>query len=288
MAFCRIMQKLLPSGYMDKYAVVGHPIGHSLSPQIHREFAAETGQDLEYQAVELGLDKFAEQIRQMQSSGYKGINVTVPFKQLAWELSDRLSPRAQDAKSVNTLLFQDDGLIAGDNTDGIGLSRDLIANHDVLISHRKILILGAGGAVRGVLGPLLIRKPDLVTIANRTVEKVQKLAEDFSHVWDVQTCSYEDLGLEKYDLIINGTSAGLNDEIPPIPDEILGINSVCYDMMYNIHKPTAFVQWAMQKGALRSFDGLGMLVEQAAESFFIWRGVRPQTAAVIQSIGQSV
>lgn len=271
---------------MDKYAVVGHPISHSLSPQIHRAFAAETGQDIEYQALELDTDKFAEQIRELQSSAYKGVNVTVPFKQQAWELADKLSPRAQDAKSVNTLLFQHDGLIAGDNTDGIGLSRDLIINHEVLISHRKILILGAGGAVRGVLGPLLTRRPDLLTIANRTVEKAEELAEDFFHVWDVQTCPYEDLGREKYDLIINGTSAGLHDEIPPIPDEILGINSICYDMMYNSHKPTAFVQWALQRGALRAYDGLGMLVEQAAESFFIWRGVRPQTAEVIQNLKQ--
>ncbi len=269
---------------MDKYAVVGNPVEHSLSPQIHTAFASETKQDLEYQALLLNADNFEQQMRELQASGYKGVNVTVPFKEQAWQMADQLSPRAQDAKAVNTVIFQDDGKIAGDNTDGIGLTRDLVLNHEVLITHRKILIMGAGGAVRGILGPLLSRKPGLVTLANRTVDKAERLAEEFFHMGEIEVSPFDDLGRDRYDLIINGTSASLNDEVPPIPDEILGINSICYDMMYNIKHPTAFVNWAQQRGALRAYDGLGMLVEQAAESFYIWRGVRPSTAEVIQML----
>ncbi len=271
---------------MDQYAVVGHPISHSLSPEIQAQFAAETEQQISYSAIQFELDNFADQLHELQSQGYKGINVTVPFKQQAFELADRLSPRARDAGAVNTLIFQPDGKIAGDNTDGIGLCRDLIINHNVLIEHRKILILGAGGAVRGVLGPLLAKKPRLLSIANRTVEKAEKLAEDFSAVGNILAGSFNELGHEKYDLIINGTSAGLLKEVPPVPDEVLGINSICYDMMYDIKNPTAFVQWALDRGALRAYDGLGMLVEQAAESFYIWRGIRPQTTEVIASLRQ--
>lgn len=269
---------------MDKYAVVGNPVSHSLSPQIHAAFAEQASQQLEYQALQIEEGEFESRIHELQQDGYKGINVTVPFKQLAWQLADKLSPRAQDAGAVNTIIFQEDGLIAGDNTDGIGLTRDLINNNHVLIQHRKLLILGAGGAVRGVLGPLLAQKPQLLTIANRTVDKAEQLAADFSHLWKIDVSAYEDLGHEKYDLIINGTSAGLNDEVPPLPDEILGINSVCYDMMYNILRSTAFVQWAEHRGALRAYDGLGMLVEQAAEAFFVWRGVRPDSAEVIRQL----
>jgi shikimate dehydrogenase len=271
---------------MDQYAVVGNPVNHSLSPQIHSLFAEETEQEMSYRALQLQPEKFQEQIRKLQQSGFRGLNVTVPFKQDAWQMADVLSPRARDAGAVNTLIFQPDGKIAGDNTDGIGITRDLIVNHQVLIEHRKILILGAGGAVRGALGPILAKKPGLLTIANRTLEKAEKLAEDFFHLWDVQPVTYDQLGRETYDLIINGTSAGLNAEVPPIPETILGANSVCYDMMYNARQPTAFVKWALDRGALRAYDGLGMLVEQAAESFFIWRGVRPQTALVIQMLRQ--
>ena len=269
---------------MDKYAVVGNPIDHSLSPQIHAAFATQTAQDMSYQAIQLDSENFNQQIRELQSSGYSGVNVTVPFKQMAWELADKLSPRSKDAGATNTLLFQADGLIVGDNTDGIGLSRDLIVNHQVLIEHRKILVLGAGGAVRGVLGPLLAKKPHSLIIANRSIEKAQQLVEDFAHVGELRATTYEDLGADKFDLIINGTSAGLNKEVPPIPDEILGINSICYDMMYSGSEPTAFVQWATDRGALRAYDGVGMLVEQAAESFFLWRGVRPSTAEVIDQL----
>ena len=273
---------------MDKYAVVGNPVKHSLSPEIHSHFARETGQQLEYLALQLDSEHFEQQIHQLIASGYKGVNVTVPFKEKAWSMTDRLSPRAKDAGAVNTLIFQADGLIAGDNTDGIGMTRDMITNHKILIRYRKILVLGAGGAVRGIMGPLLYQKPARICIANRTLKKAETLVEQFSAAarqgTDLQACTYPELGQDKYDLIINGTSAGLDNQVPPIPDDILGVNSICYDMMYNTRKPTAFVEWAIDRGALRAFDGLGMLVEQAAESFYIWRGVRPETTQLIAEL----
>ncbi len=273
---------------MDKYAVVGNPIKHSLSPQIHSLFAQQTGQQLEYRALPLDPELFEKQIQTLIEAGYLGINVTVPFKEKAWALSDRLSPRARDAEAVNTLIFQSDGQIAGDNTDGIGMTRDMINNHKILIRHRRILILGAGGAARGVLGPLLAQQPDQITIANRTEQRAQDLVEQFTdpmkYDTELQSLPYEALERQPFDVIINATSAGLNHQVPPIPDSILGVNTICYDMMYSIEQPTAFVQWARDRGALREFDGLGMLVEQAAESFFIWRGVRPQTAEVIAQL----
>ena len=273
---------------MDKYAVVGNPINHSLSPQIHSLFAQQTGQVLEYRALALDPDLFEKQLQTLILADYQGVNVTVPFKEKAWALSDRLSPRARDAEAVNTLIFQTDGLIAGDNTDGIGMTRDLVNNHKILIRHRKILILGAGGAARGILGPLLAQKPDLVAIANRTLQRAVDLVEQFSdpmkHDTELQSLAYKDLDQQRFDLIINATSAGLNNEVPPIPDDILGVNTICYDMMYNLQQPTAFVKWARDRGALREFDGLGMLVEQAAESFFIWRGIRPDTADIIAQL----
>jgi shikimate dehydrogenase len=270
---------------ISQYAVVGNPIKHSLSPQIHSLFAEETAQNLSYRALQIEPGRFAEQVAKLQDAGFSGLNVTVPFKEEAWAFADKLSPRAQDAGAVNTLIFQQDGLVAGDNTDGIGLTRDLIVNLKILIPHRKILILGAGGAVRGVLGPMLAKKPGLLTIANRTVEKAEKLAQDFYHVWDIETCGYEALERQpSYDLIINGTSAGLKGEMPPIPQSVLGPNTICYDMIYDVHQPTTFVRWARERGVVRAHDGLGMLVEQAAEAFFIWRGVRPQTAPVMHTL----
>lgn len=270
----------------DQYAVVGNPIAHSKSPVIHHAFAEQTDQTLDYSAIELSIDNFESELRELQRQGYKGVNVTVPFKQAAWKICDERSPRAEDAGAVNTLVFDSDSKISGDNTDGAGLTHDLVNNHSVLIKRRKILILGAGGAVRGVLTPLLLLDPTSVTIANRTVSKAQNLADAFRPIGGVKSCGYDDLSNEKFDLIINGTSAGLNQEVPPIPYEVLDINSVCYDMMYNTSAPTAFVEWARSHGASRAIDGLGMLVEQAAESFYVWRGVHPETADVIQSLRQ--
>ncbi len=268
----------------DRYAVVGNPVTHSLSPQIHRAFAQQTQQLVDYSAIEIATGDFELQLWELQQQGLKGVNVTVPFKRQAWEICDQRSPRADDAGAVNTLVFTEDGNIEGDNTDGVGLTRDLLDNHHVLIKHRKILILGAGGAVRGVLAPLLALQPENITIANRTLEKAEVLAEEFPNSGNMQACSFGDLGVDKYDLIINATAASLDNEVPPIPEDILGINSVCYDLMYNIHSLTAFVNWAQRCGASRAIDGLGMLVEQAAESFFIWRGVRVETPEVIAAL----
>jgi len=268
----------------DQYAVVGNPIAHSKSPEIHRAFAEQTIQALEYRAVELPIDDFETKLRALQQLNYKGVNVTVPFKQQAWAICDDRSPRAEEAGAVNTLIFRDDGKISGDNTDGAGLARDLVNNHNVLINSRKILILGAGGAVRGVLAPLLALGPTHITIANRTVDKAQALADAFRPAGDLKACGYDDLSNQQFDLVINGTSAGLKQEVPPIPDEVLSTDSVCYDMMYNTLAPTAFVEWARSHGAMQAIDGLGMLVEQAAESFYLWRGMHPETAAIIQSL----
>lgn len=273
---------------MDKYAVIGNPVSHSLSPKIHALFAEETGQQLEYRALQFDEDLFDDQLQKLIRTAYRGVNVTVPFKQKAYAAAHRLSPRAEDAGAVNTLIFEAENKIAGDNTDGIGLTRDLVINHRILIQNRRILVLGAGGAVRGVMGPLLAQKPRHLVIANRTLEKAQQLVQRFtSHEnTELTSSSFDDLSNLGFDLIINGTSAGLKHEVPPLPDDLLGVNTICYDMMYDVHKDTAFVEWALQRGALRAFDGLGMLVEQAAESFYIWRGVRPSTQPVIEKLRQ--
>ncbi|MCP4188274.1 MAG: shikimate dehydrogenase [Gammaproteobacteria bacterium] len=268
----------------NRYAVVGNPISHSLSPRIHQTFAKQAGVSLSYKAIELPEDNFEISIQDLQQQGYRGLNVTVPFKQQAWHLCDRRSPRAEDSGAVNTIMFLQDGNIAGDNTDGVGLTRDLVKNNHALIKRRRVLVLGAGGAVRGVIPSLLALSPDNLTIANRTLEKAVQLAKDFIAIGDINTSTYEDLGREKFDLIINGTSAGLNHEIPPVPKEVLGINSICYDMMYSTDGSTAFVEWAQNLGASRAFDGLGMLVEQAAESFFVWHSIRVDTAEVIAEL----
>ncbi|MEM7563594.1 MAG: shikimate dehydrogenase [Pseudomonadota bacterium] len=268
----------------ELYAVLGNPVSHSLSPRIHTHFAAQAAQVMQYQAIEVPLDQFNQQLFEMQSKGYKGANVTVPFKQQAWEICDQLSSRARDAGAVNTLTFLESGEIAGDNTDGVGLVRDLLQNLRLLMRERRILILGAGGAVRGVLSPILEQKPKKLTIANRSLDKAEDLATLFSNSGSIDVSAYEDLGNEQYDLIINGTAAGLNNQVPPIPATILGVNSVCYDMMYNLQQDTAFVSWALNHGAVDAYDGLGMLVEQAAESFQIWRGVSVDTGELMESL----
>jgi shikimate dehydrogenase len=270
----------------DRYAVVGNPVAHSLSPKIHRMFAEQTAQQISYEAIELPIDDFAGRIRELQGQGIKGLNVTVPFKQQAWEICDARAPRAETAGAVNTLVFKQDGEILGDNTDGAGLVRDLTINHHSQIRHRNILIMGAGGATRGVLEPLLALEPKSLTIVNRTIDKAENLARIFQSFGEINSCGYDHLGKQKFDLIINATAAGLNDEIPPLADSVPGSHSICYDMMYRLNAPTAFLRWAQTRGATRVFDGLGMLVEQAAESFFIWRGVRVETAAVIASLRQ--
>lgn len=267
----------------DRYAVTGNPVHHSKSPQIHAAFARQTGEDLSYTKLPLPIDAFRKGAEDFFAQGGKGLNVTVPFKLQAWQLAAVRSQRAERAGAVNTLWQNEDGQLCGDTTDGTGLLRDLCDNHQIQLKGKSLLILGAGGAVRGVLSELLEKKPQRITIANRTLEKAKLLAEQFSDLGCLNACGFEALANQQYDLIINGTSASLQGELPALPDGLSVERSVCYDMMYGAQE-TPFNRWARQKGAIRTLDGLGMLVEQAAESFFIWRGVRPQTAAVIESL----
>ena len=268
----------------DRYAVVGNPVGHSLSPRIHAAFAAQTGQALDYRAIELPLDGFGEGVRRLQQQGFAGLNVTVPFKREAWELCASMSHAAQLAGAVNTISFGADRGMVGDNTDGVGLVRDLSSNLEVELEGSDILVLGAGGAVRGVLGPLLAQTPASLTLANRTPAKAEHLAGAYAALGNINAAAFDNLDGRQFDLIINGTAAGLSNEVPPVPASLVHTDTACYDMMYNLSAPTAFVAWAQQHGAERAFDGLGMLVEQPAEAFRIWRGIRPATAELIAEL----
>ena len=265
----------------DRYAVMGNPVAHSKSPLIHSEFAKQTGQRMDYQAILVDKGGLAQAIGNFQASGGKGLNITVPFKHEAWELMDERSEHAEHAGAVNTILFKPDGYRYGDNTDGIGLVRDIITNHNGRIDNQRVLVLGAGGAVRGVLGPILEEQPREIVIANRTVDKATILAGEFSSSISVSGCGFAELGETPFDLIINGTSASMKNELPPVPASVITSRSWCYDMMYG-DKPTVFMEWARKNGAAKYLDGLGMLVEQAAESFYLWRNVRPDTASVIK------
>jgi len=265
----------------DKYAVIGNPIEHSKSPQIHTAFATQTGEDLSYTKLLGEPGAFERDVRAFIGAGGRGLNVTVPFKAEAWQLADERSERAEIAGAVNTLILLQDGRLRGDNTDGVGLVRDLTANHGVALKGRRVLLLGAGGASRGVLRPLLEEQPAQLTIANRTASKAVDLAAELSGPLPVSGCGLDELAGQQFDLIINGTASGLSGEAPAIPDDCLTPGGVTYDMMYAT-EPTAFVRWGRAHGANLALDGLGMLVEQAAESFRLWRGVRPETAPVIQ------
>lgn len=267
---------------MDRYGVFGNPIGHSKSPLIHGMFAAQTGEQLVYDALLAPLDDFAGYARAFFETG-KGGNVTVPFKEQAFRLADALSERARRAGAVNTLKKLEDGRLLGDNTDGAGLVRDLTVNAGLDLSGKRILLLGAGGAARGVLEPILAERPQSLTIANRTVEKAEQLAHEFADLGPVAACGFDWIS-ESVDLIINGTSASLAGELPPIaPSLIQPGHTVCYDMMY-AKEPTAFNRWAAERGAACCIDGLGMLVEQAAEAFHLWRGVRPDSTPVLAEL----
>ncbi|MFC6670592.1 shikimate dehydrogenase [Marinobacterium aestuariivivens] len=272
---------------MDRYAVFGNPIGHSKSPQIHRAFATETGQVLTYDAVLVPEQGFEVAVKDFFAHGGKGLNITVPFKQRAWAAAQHRSPAAELAGAVNTLYQDALGRLCGDNTDGIGMVRDIVDNHGGLIRGKRVLLLGAGGAVRGVLQPLLEEHPEEVVIANRTVARAEELARIFEQLGPVRGCGYDDLDGHQFDLVINGTAASLGGELPPLPDGVLENGAWCYDMMYGA-EPTVFCRWAEAREASVVLDGLGMLVEQAAESFSIWRGVRPGTGTLIKSIRESL
>ncbi len=264
---------------MDAYVVFGNPIGHSKSPLIHRLFAEQTGQHLDYRTALAPLDDFPAFARAFFQAG-RGANVTVPFKEQAFALADSLTERARRAGAVNTLARRDDGTLLGDNTDGAGLVRDLTINCGLELRGKRILLLGAGGAVRGVLEPLLAEQPEVVVIANRTVAKAEQLVHEFADLGPVSASGFDWLE-EAVDVIINATSASLSGELPPIAPSLIARNhTFCYDMMY-AKAPTAFCHWAGEHGAARTVDGLGMLVEQAAEAFLLWRGVRPDSAPVL-------
>ncbi len=271
----------------DHYAVMGNPIAHSKSPLIHKAFAEQTGENIDYSAMLVEHGEFRNAVKTFQQSGGKGLNITVPFKNDAFAIADTHSERAERAGAVNTLLFADDGTIRGDNTDGIGLVRDLTENHNIRLAGQHILILGAGGAVQGVLQPILEHQPAEIVIANRTASKAVVLANHFQDAGIISGCGFDDLNGKHFDGIINGTAASLQGELPPLPDDILTAKAWVYDMMYAA-RPTPFMQWATSHGATITLDGLGMLVEQAAESFRLWRGVRPDSKPVISLIRKSL
>ncbi|TVT76589.1 MAG: shikimate dehydrogenase [Denitromonas halophila] len=267
---------------MDRYALIGHPVAHSKSPSIHAAFAAQTGEAMTYERILAPLDGFVDTVRDFIAAGGRGMNVTVPFKLEAFALADHLSPRAQAAGAVNTLSFRADG-IHGDNTDGVGVVRDLIVNLDCPLAGRRVLLLGAGGAARGAIQPLIEAAPRALHIANRTAAKAVELAGEFDGLAGaipLTASGFDDLGIAAFDVIINATSASLSSAAPAIPDTVYAPGALAYDMMYGA-EPTAFLIAASTAGAARVADGLGMLIEQAAESFLIWRGVRPDTAPVL-------
>lgn len=270
---------------LDRYAVFGHPISHSKSPRIHSLFAQQTGQQLSYTAEDVPAEQFETTTGDFFRNGGKGLNCTVPLKELAWRFADHLTERARLGKAVNTLALQADGSILGDNTDGIGLVTDLTVNHGIALTRQRVLVLGAGGATRGILEPILAQNPACVMIANRTVEKALQIADEFAGLGDIRGGDYAGLNGQSFDIILNATSASLSGQLPPLPTDLLADNACCYDLAYG-NQPTSFVEWGRANGAAKSLDGLGMLVEQAAEAFSIWRGIRPQTAAVINLLNQ--
>lgn len=258
---------------MDRYVVIGNPIAHSRSPQIHQSFALATAQDLSYERLLAPLDAFELSVRSFIEGGGKGANITVPFKEQAFAMADQLTERAQRAGAVNTFKIGEDQLILGDNTDGAGLILDL-KRLAIPLHNQRILLLGAGGAARGAIAPLLMEQPQSLVIANRTLAKAEQLAALFTDLGDVAASSFEQLK-QPFDLIINATSASLNGQVPPIAVSCIQPQQThCYDMMYGA-QTTAFNQWALTQGAVQAVDGLGMLVAQAAEAFQLWRGVLP-------------
>jgi shikimate dehydrogenase len=264
----------------DRYAVIGFPIGHSWSPFIHGLFAKQTGQSMTYARLEVAPENLAAELERFFAGGGKGLNVTVPHKQAACLLTRYRTPRAEIAGAVNTIAHRDDGLL-GDNTDGAGLLTDLTRNLSLKIEDKRILVLGAGGAVRGVLGPLLAASPRYLEIANRNSERAVQLAKEFATLGEIRGCGFDAISADQtFDLILNATAASLQDTVPPIPIPAIGPATLCYDMAYG-KGDTAFTRWAKQAGAVRAETGWGMLVEQAAESFELWRGVKPQTGPVL-------
>jgi len=271
----------------DRYAVIGNPVAHSKSPFIHAEFARQTAQDVVYERILASQDRFAAAVQQFRAEGGMGLNVTLPFKLEAFRLADECSQRAQEAQAVNTLKFEG-GVVYGDNTDGVGLVRDLQLNLGVRIEGRDVLVMGAGGAAQGALGALIDAKPARLVVANRTIEKAERLVQRWLTggnlaAGTMRASGYAGLAAQQFDLIVNCTAASLNDTAPELPQGVFGRDCLAYDMVYG-KGMTPFLELALSQGAARLADGIGMLVEQAAESFLVWRGVRPQTHPVIEAL----
>jgi len=271
------------SSHPDRYAVIGHPVAHSRSPEIHAAFARQTGQTLTYDRLPAEPDAFVATVARFFNDGGAGLNVTLPFKQEAAVYADELSDRAARAGAVNPLARRDDGRIFGDNTDGAGLLADLVDGLGIAIENRRILILGAGGAVRGVVPVLLNQRPAKLRVANRSIDKAQAIARDFAAMGSIDASALDDAG-PGWDLVINAISAGLHGDMPALAHTILDDAIAAYDMLYAV-EPTPFMRWVQAyRPDIPTRDGFGMLVEQAAESFALWRGVRPSTAAVIEAL----
>ena len=268
---------------LDRYGVMGYPVSQSRSPVIHRLFALHTGQNMQYELLQVAPEKLETAVRGFERISGKGLNITAPHKSEVAKLVDHCSERASIAGAVNTLSFKD-GEIHGDNTDGVGLLRDLTVNFGMTLKGSRILILGAGGATRGIISPLLEEAPASISIANRTISKATALADHFSSSGPVSACRFDAIPVaDKYDLVINATSAGLKGDTPPYPHKAVSAETFCYDLSYGL-TPTPFTVWAKEAGAGQSVMGWGMLVEQAAESFYIWRGIRPDTAPVLKQM----
>jgi len=269
----------------DRYGVVGFPVTHSKSPFIHGMFARQTAQNMEYRLYEIPPVAFRTEVGKFFADGGSGLNVTVPHKVAAADFATELTPRAERAGAVNTLAMQD-GRVIGDNTDGTGLARDLTINLQVEMAGKRVLVLGAGGATRGILAPLLELGVEELLVANRTAERARDLVSPFSDLGKVRGCGYDDLPVRPFDLVVNATSAGLDGNVPKVSPAIIGPMTVCYDLSY-ARGDTPFVKWCWAQGCARAVEGWGMLVEQAAESFALWRGVRPDTAPVLAVLEQA-
>ncbi len=273
----------------DHYAVMGYPISHSRSPGIHHLFAEQSKQHIVYSAILVEPGDFSNAVAAFQSQGGKGLNVTIPYKEEAWSLVNQRSARAEKAGAVNTIMLRQDGSLYGDNTDGIGLVNDLTKNQSLSLKNKKILILGAGGAVKGILQPILIESPAQIVIANRTPDKALTLAKQYAEIDD--TCpvigvGFDEIPKQLFDIVINGTASSLTGNIPDIKAELVN-NAFCYDMMYG-KEATTFMQWCMKHNASNVSDGLGMLIEQAAAAFYVWRNVQPDTRPVITRIRSTI
>ncbi len=265
---------------IDLYAVMGNPIEHSLSPLIHQAFAKQCQQVINFEKRLVDNDHFPQAIQAFINEGGKGLSITLPFKQRAYNLVDEVNEFAQKARAVNNIIISQEKKLIGVNTDGIGLVNDIQNNLNVSLNNKNILIMGAGGAVRGALQPILNTQPKEIIIANRTVEKAELLALEFSKEGDVTGCGYQDLIGKRFDIIINGTAASIANELPPLPNQTIP-PTLCYDMMYSKHG-TPFLEWAKRQNTKQLADGIGMLIEQGAEIFFLWRGVKPDTAPLLK------